>query len=83
MNVIPKAGRIRKGKWIDLFRAMAKAGDSFFVPSSIRSFRSFGATLTMVNKKLKPKHFVSRCRNAEGKLESEDGEAGFRVWRSK
>lgn len=79
---IPQAGKIRSGKWIDIFRAMAKAGDNFFVPSKVKSYRSFGATLCIVNKKLKPKHFVSRCRNADGKLETEDGEAGFRIWRS-
>lgn len=83
MIEIPQAGKIRSGKWINLFRAMKNVGDNFFVPFKTKGRRTFGATITMCNKKLKPLHFVSRCRDAKGNKEMDKGKPGFRVWRDK
>ncbi len=83
MSEIPQAGKIRSGKWINLFRAMKNVGDNFFVPFKVKSFRAFGSTLSIINGKLKPMHFVSRCRDAKGNKEIDKGKPGFRVWRDR
>ena len=77
---IPKPRRGRLPKWKKYFDS-CEVGESFFIPEDYASQKGMGSTLAYWNKKMSPKHFVSRRYGTDGSREEKEGKNGCRVWR--